>query len=302
MAKVTENLTKTQMQSELDAGITTVSGNQEVTFHKYTRAVLPIDGYVFWVKDLLAAPLIVRGSLHYATDQLQRTDETIGINKVVFTTQEEIQQFNSIASNVTYIGGIDLIRFAFTSQGNKYQNAGTYHYRGDAIYPAMYSQIIDNPGNPVDLGAAIATNSLPIWLSLNAKMPIYPANLVPSNILPPYAAIEITDTKAIQSAPYIESNSSHNQLITEKVKVIMYGLRNNEALDYQDYVFKYSLDYGEIGIQNMPIIQDEKRGQSELGIVAQKKSIEFEINYYQNRALAIARQLILTANAQFYVV
>ena len=302
MANVNESIVTSSMQSELNAGLNTVSGNQEITFYKYTRAVLPVDGYVFWVKDLITPPLIVQGSLHYSTDQQQRTDETIGINKVIFTTQQEVEDFNVIAENSTYIGQIDLIRFAFTSRGNKYQNAGTYHYRGDAIYPAMYSQIIDNPSVPLDLGSAIATNSMPIWLSLNSKMPIYPENLVPSNILPPYAAIEIKDTKSLQSAPYIEKNSSHDQLLTEKVKVIMYGLRNDQALDYQDYILNYSLNYGQIGIQNMPIIVDEKRGQSELGIIAQKKSIEFEINYYQSRALAIAQQLILTANIQFSAV
>jgi hypothetical protein len=42
----------------------------------------------------------------------------------------------------------------------------------------------------------------------------------------------------------------------------------------------------------MPVIQDEKITQSEFGIIAQKKSITFEISYYQKNLLDIARQLI----------
>ncbi len=295
MAKVDETGNAAPLKSSLDAGIRTISAEQEIVFFKYTRAVLPLDGYVFWVKDLMAPEFRVRGSLHYDTDQQQRVDEIIGLNRVVFTTQEQIESFNAISDAVAYIGSIDDIRFAFTAQGRKYQQADTYHYRGDAIYPAMYSQIIDSPADPLDLGELIATNSLPIWLALNRFMPMFPAYLTETNLRPPYAAIDITETKAVQSAPEIANDSTHLQLMTEKVKIIMMGLRNNEALDFLDYVLDYSLSSDSFGIQNSPSIQDEKRGQSELGILAQKKTIEFEINYYQSRSLAVGRKLIESA-------
>jgi len=301
MAKVSESTTQTPIKSTLGIGLKTLSGDQQIKFQKYTRQVLPIDGYVFWVRDVQAKEIQVQGSLHYATDQKQNIDETIGLNAVVFTTQQEIQQFNAIAENVVYIGAIDSIRFAFTSRGMLYEQAGTYHYRGDAIYPAMYSQIIDNPANPVDLGALIATNSMPIWLILNQYMTLYPAMAVSTNLRPPYAAVEISDTKALAAAPDLNKNSTHQQLFTEKVKIIMYGLRNDQALDFQDYILNYSLVYDTIGIMNMPGVIDEKRGQSELGILAQKKSIEFEISYYQYRANNIARQMILDAGLSFQI-
>lgn len=296
MAKVTEVTSSSQMQDSLNEGLKSISASQKVTFYKYTRAVLPLDGYVFWVRDVSTPAIEVQGSLHYDTDQQQRVDETIGLNHVVFTTQEEIQSFNSVASDITYIGQIDEIRFAFTSRGKKFQNAGTYHYRGDAIYPAMYTQIIDNPSNPVNLGNLIATNSMPIWLALNTYMTMFPAFLAESNFPPPYAAIDINETKAFQSAPLIDNQSNSTQLMTEKVRIVMTGLRNNQAIDFLRYIIDYSLSSDAIGIQNMPAIVDEKRGQSELGILAQKKIIEFEVNYYQNRVLDIARQLITSAN------
>ena len=287
------------IEEALDQGLKLLSGIQTITFEKYTRSVLPVDGYVFYVKDMTAAPIEVQGSLHYETDQQQRVDETIGINRVVFTTQKEIDQFNSIASNSAWIGSIDAIRFAFTSRGRKYVQANTYHYRGDAIYPTMYSQIIDNPAAPVDLGSKIATNSMPIWLALNQYMELYPSFLVDSNIRPPYAAIEITDTKSLQAAPHKDENGTSNQLMSEKVKIIMHGLRNDAAIDFLNHVLDYSVAGDVLGIQNMPAIKDEKRGQSELGILAQKKTIEFEVNYYQARAQQIARKLIVQAGINF---
>jgi hypothetical protein len=290
------NGVESDLKGALDDGLRVVSGGQEVTFKKYNRMVLPIDGYVFWVLDTTTPDLIVRGSFHHDTDQQQRTDETIGLNRVVFTTQDQVQSFNSVAANTVYIGSFEDIRFAFTAQGKKYQNAGTYHYRGDAIYPPMQTQIIDNPGAPVNLGGMIATNSMPIWLSLNRYMPLYPSNLVPSNIPAPYGAVEITDTEALQAAPLIDVNSNHAQLLTEKVKIIMYGLRNDQALAFLNYVGDYTITAETMGIQNMPAVVDDKRGQSELGILAQKKYIEFHVDYYQASVVSVARKLITAAN------
>ena len=295
MAKIGEIGNPAPIKQVLDAGLKVLSGDQVISFQRYLRNVLPIDGYIFWVKDLATAPIEVQGSLHYDTDQQQRVDETIGINRVVFTTQNPIQDFNTIALNEVWIGSIDAIKFAFTAQGRIYKQADTYHYRGDAIYPAMYSQIIDNPANPVNLGGLIATNSMPLWLGLNRYMNLFPAFLAASNLQPPYAAVEITDTKAFQSAPLIDNASSSLQLMTEKVKVIFFGLRNDQAIDFLNYVLDYTVTSEAMGIQNMPAIVDDKRGQSELGILAQKKYIEFEVNYYQSRVQAIARQLILNA-------
>ncbi len=81
----------------------------------------------------------------------------------------------------------------------------------------------------------------------------------------------------------------------QQPEITIYGIRNNDALDFQDYVFNQSLN--EIfGIMNMPIIRDRKRTQKEIGAIAIKKVIEFEINYYQSRAQSIARQLITSPN------
>jgi hypothetical protein len=72
----------------------------------------------------------------------------------------------------------------------------------------------------------------------------------------------------------------------------MYGIRNHEALNFVQYILDYSRNTDNIGLMNMPVMQDEKMTQSELGIMAQKKVITFEVSYYQTTVNDIARQLI----------
>jgi hypothetical protein len=299
MSSITESANQSIKQSALDAGYNTLDEQAQIEFIKYDRYVLPVDGYIFYLRNMTAPILNVGGSIHYRTDVKQLADETIGINRVLFTTDTQIQDFNALSNTAVYIGQVtdaqgNLIRFSFSSSGKFYESSGLYHYQGDAIYPAMYSQIIDNPTLPITLNQ-VATNSLPIWLQLNALMPIYPAFLTPTNLQPPYATVEITDTVAKGSAPYIDSTGTHTQLAGEKCKLIIYGLSNNTALDFQDYIINQSLVYDNFGIENSPIIKDEQRTQSELTMIANKKSIEFEINYYQQRVNTITQQLILSA-------
>lgn len=299
MSLISESANQSTKQASLDVGYNTLDEGAKIEFVKYDRYVLPVDGYIFYLRDLAAKPLNVSGSIHYRTDVKQNSDETIGINRVLFTTETQTQDFHSLVNTSVYIGQVadaegNLIRFAFSSSGKFFESSGLYHYQGDAIYPAMHSQIIDNPILPITL-QQVATNSLPIWLQLTALMPIFPAFLAPTNLQPPYATVEITDTVAKGTAPYVDSQSSHYQLAGEKCKIVIYGLSNNTALDFQDYIIDQSLTYDNFGIENMPIIKDEQRTQSELTMIANKKSIEFEINYYQQRVNTITRQLILSA-------
>lgn len=327
MPTIAESLpNQSQLSSSLKAGLDVIDRSQVVTFTKYVKVVLPIDGFVFWVKaDLLSpsallnaaalnfvafnepqavitpAPTIkVQGSLHYATDHRQNEDETVDVDRVVFTSESEIRPFNEIGPMVMFIGEFDGLRIVFSQRQSFYQQAGIYHYAGDAVYPAMESQIIDDPQD-FDARTLVVSNSLPIWLSLSKFMPVYPSFAVPDNTVPPYATAHIPpdSTEAIQAAPSFDRYSTHSQLVKEKVRITIYGLRNFNALDFQDYVFQYSLDTDVIGVMNMPVIRDEKRTQAELTILAMKKSIEFEVNYYQTRARDVARQLILSCIPTF---
>lgn len=310
MPSATEGAGQTQLNAGLEAGIDTLSLNQQITFTKYVKQILPLDGYVFWIRsDLLSnaalkaagltrsdATLKVKGSLHYATDNQQREDETFGLNRVVFTAEAPVDDFNDIAPNVMYLAIFEGVRFSFTRRRSFYRQAAIYHYEGDAVYPALATQIVDVAGD-INLDSLIVSNSLPIWLSLNKLFPIYPSFLVGDNIVPPYAACHIgeTDTSAIQSAPSFDRHLSHYQLVKDRVRITFYGLTNQVALDWQDYVFSYMVNTDNMGLMNMPVMRDAKRTQSEMNVIAMKKTMEFEVSYYQSRINDLARQLILSA-------
>lgn len=296
MASVLEITNQSQIKDAIERGFNTVSEDQVIVFNKYDRYSLPADGYVFYIKDMNEPAISVGGSLHYSTDQQQRADETIGINRVLFTTQEEVNSFNDIERDTLWIGQIDDIRFCFTKRTNLIKSADTYHYQGDAIYPAMYSQIIDDASEYTP--ELIATNSLPLWLAMNEIMSVYTSYLVPSNILPPYAVVDVERTEALQSVPYIDSTSSSWQLLKDQVKITIYGLDNDNSVDYLNYILNQSYLYDKFGVMNMPFVRDEKRTQSELGILAMKKSVAFDVSYYQSRVKDVAIQLILEANLQ----
>jgi hypothetical protein len=106
-------------------------------------------------------------------------------------------------------------------------------------------------------------------------------------------------TEGLMSAPLWSDNWNSDQLVQESVKVTMYGLRNDDAITLRDCVLRYASSYGTFGVMNVPVIRDEKRTQTELSTLSQKKSVTFQINYMQSASRSIARQLIQSAQATF---
>lgn len=324
----------TPLSAALAAGLKTISLNAEVTFTKYLRLVLPLDGYLFWVRaDLLspsakyattvfqgaqfnqpqavdeaAATFKARGSLHYSTFVEQREDATQAINKVIFTSLDPTEDLNAIRSGTLLIGEFEGLKFAFSQRRGFYTQANLQHYVGEAVYPDMETQLVDDPSQ-FDAKSVVVSNSLPIWLGMNdfqalpylpfsnPSLPLYPSFVVPDDIRPPYAAVHVIpdSTTALVNAPTLGPTFSHQQLTTERVRVTLYGLRNYSALDFLDFVGQYSVMTATMGIMNSPVPRDEKRTQSELGTIAMKKSFDFEVNYYQQTARNVARQLVASA-------
>ena len=309
---------KGQMAAGLAQGVETISLNQEVQFTLYVRLVLPVDGYVYWVNASLLTDSALfnavqynrleydnykneipprqfnfKGSLHYATEMHQLEDRTTAYNHVIFTAEQPIQNFNFVAPNLLYIAKFDSQRFAFSKRENFYKQADLYHYRGDSLYSIMTTQLVDTMTD-FDTENVVVSNSLPVWLTLNQFFPMFPSYLVPQNLPPLYASVDIDprQTTALQQYPLITKNSSHYQLVRDTVRINIFGTRNYNALDFVDYVLQYSLNTDNIGLLNMPVIQDEKVTQPELGVIAMKKTITFEVSYYQQRIQDVARQLI----------
>lgn len=194
------------------------------------RLVLPLDGYVFWVRaDLVSksalanalgtplnnatpnqvqyitgfAPTVdIQGSLHYATETRQEEAENYQVNRVVFTAEDPIDDLNVVNPNLLYIGAFDGLKFAISARGSYYEQSDTHHYSGFAVYPDMESQLI-NSVLGFDTQNAVVSNSLPIWLSMNSygtvpyepfgspPFTLYPSFLVPQNISPPWASVHV---------------------------------------------------------------------------------------------------------------
>lgn len=330
---------RTPLAADLATGVDAISSNQTVKFTKYLRLVLPLDGYVFWVKaDLVAKSKSAspnatesnasvanagpdpnpdtptreyEGSLHYATDNKQQADSSYAVNRVVFTSLDPINEFEDVGPNVLWIAKFKDIRFAFSSRKSFYKQADLHHYVGDAVYPVLASMLIDKVE---DFSARqIVSNSIPLWLAMNAFDPqsspwvqfakpptLYPAFLAPENFAGAFGTIDVPpETRAIQSAPLLGRRLRHDQLVGERVKITLWQLDNDAAMDFLDFVNQWTLDERTFGLSSSPVVKDERFNQVELGAIARKKTIEYDINYYQQSARDVARQLILNVVPTF---
>ena len=300
---------QSQLTSALRAGLDAIDRDQTVVFTQYTKTILPADGYVFWVAT--ANTVTVSGSVHYGVDKEQNEDETIAINRVIFTAESQIQQFSNVSPSTIYIGTFDGLQFAFSQQGDFYQQADLWHYIGNAVYPAMASQLVSSAAGLAAL-EPIVSNSLPLWLGWTQFGPVYPSFLVPDNLVPPYIVAHIgeDDTTSLQPLPvYIAPipitetfYPTASQLMQDKVRLTLYGFNNQQALSYRDYLFNQSLMTDSFGLCGPEYaLRDAKRTQREIGVIAQKKTLDLHVSYYQSTVSTIAQNLIASVSETFTV-
>lgn len=238
------------LEAALAAGLKQIAREQALTFTKYQRVVLPVDGYLFWLNTGITFSTV--GSLHYGVDLRQAEDETIAVNRVLFTSEAEVQEFNAIAPDVLWIGqlgdqaaseatqapGLDQfepspVLFAFSSRDLYFRKANLFHYAGVAVQPALLAQLVDDrsalPSEP------IVGDSLPIWLSLTQYGPVYPSFLVPQNAVPPYIVAHIPpeSTEALQAFPSftVEAGPWTNIVLGEVNGAAVNALAVNASMD-----------------------------------------------------------------------
>jgi hypothetical protein len=318
MVTVNESASSLKQGNSDSAALRVISLDQVIPFTQYIRYVLPLDGYVFWMRT---QTIQVRGSLHMSILKRQNEDETFANNTVIFTTADMIQSFNEISPNKIWVGEFEDQKFAFTRSDGIYKAAGIFHYTGDAVNAAMLSQLID-VGDQLPASTLIVSNSLPLWLSLvtytpvwlvpnNPLITLYPSFAIPDNLRPPYGAVHVEPgaTRILQATPLLGPthpvgnaalgtysgtalSATHWQLVSDHVRVTLYGATNQVAMDFMELVNAYSYDQDVMGIMSATPMRDEKRVQTELGILAMKKTIEFDVSYYQTRVDDVARQLI----------
>lgn len=298
----------TELNATLTQGLDDLSQFQVVPFTKYIRKVLPLDGFVFWIKASILSDdpdpepdtKDVKGYLHLTTESIQDDEQLYDRNVVTFTAQADIDPFNDIGTDVLYIGEFFGIQFSFSRRTGLNEPANLYHYTGEAIFPYMRSQII-NSVDDIDLNDVVVSSSLPVWLSLSQYMPMFPAMLSTQNLSPPYATVKCANTSPIAGAFYLDEKQNQYQLVSEDVTISVTGLRNASVEDFLRYVQDYTLtDVAGMGVMNIPVVQDERVTQNELNIIAMRKTIKFKVNYYQQRMRNVSRQLISTAIPSIY--
>lgn len=298
------------LAAALQAGVNSLSQNQAITFKQYTKTVLSPDGSVFWVFNGTSADFT--GSLHYITDRQQDEDQTVAMNRFIFTALEEVTALNRVSPTTMWIGTWTVddtnIQIAFADRGPFYKQADMWHYGGYAVFPALASQLVESADSlPV---GPIVSNSLPIWLAQNTAAPVYPSFLVPDNIEPPYIAAHIdpSHTEPLGAFPILglpgvpQPNSGTapiyafptSQLMRDRVRLTLYGFTNQQAIQYLNNLVDASLA-DTFGFCTSPVIRDDKRTQAEIAALAMKKTIEFDASYYQGTADAFARRYILSA-------
>ena len=309
---------QSQIEAALFSGLNQLSAYQKVEFARYKKFVLSQDGFVFWVRT--GAVMVAQGSLHYATDREQGETATTAITDVIFSSESEVTQLSTVSPDAMWIGswpieGAPPLRVAFSHQAAYFRQADTWHYSGVALLPVMSTQILNSPA---DLPAGpIVSNSLPIWLAQNSlngqSVIVAPSFAIPDNLAPPYIAVHIepSETEALGAFPVIgpwpgtivlNSGASpfhdlaSSQLCRDEVTLTLYGFSNDAAWQYWVSLIEASRDgTAPFGFANSPVLRDEKQTQSELTLLAQKKTLHISANYLQGTADAVARRLILSA-------
>lgn len=275
------------------------------------QTVLPDDASA----EALLESFDVPGSLHYATELSQDEEKTFSTNRIVFTAQSEVTRLNDVDPETLYMATYQGVRFAFSSRESFYTQSGLWHYVGHAVYSDMESQVIDDPSQ-LSTKQLIVSNSLPIWLAMNLTssssweliekpvVTLYPSFLVDVNLPPPFVAVHVVpeSTQPLAAMPTYDSTASQVQLAQDTVRLTLFGLNNDAAQDLIAWIQQYALDNDQLlGLSNSPILRDEKRPQVEMQAIAQKKTVEFVVNYYQSRAREQARQLLLKATTAIIV-
>lgn len=313
MAQISEAVgQQSQLKAVITSALDQIGLRGQVVFQAYSRVVLPLDGYVFWVPT---TQLTVVGTLHFAQEIVQSEDETFGLAHVQLDTDTKVTEFDVPGDDTLYVATVGPFRYAFSSQGGYQDDVRLWHYAGRSITPAMAAQLLDAPGS-IDPAQAVVSNSLPLWLALNGwstgfsdwlsnaskaqgglGITLYPSDIVLPNLTPPYGVVRIgpDDTRALQAVPYRDANSDSWQLAADRVRITLYGLQNNAAVDFLNLVLQYIEYTGNLGLMSMPVIRDGKRGQIELQAIAMQKVIDFEVSYNQARVASVARTLILSA-------
>jgi len=298
--------TTTEIENTLFEGYQQLSGQQKITFTKYVQRVLPVDGWVFWVKASLidgeAAPFtkVYSGTLHQSVNQTQEATKTNAVTNIILTANKPIDELKEVSATVMWLGEYDGSKFSFNVQNAFYDNARQYHYAGDAVYVENTPNIIDDIDD-LDLENGIVTNCIPVFITLNEQVQIYPAFLAPTNLKPPYATIEVKDTRGIAAGQSYNPFEDSGMLQWDKVELTIYGLRKKQLSDFLKYLENQQLVTEAFGMYWLPSVQNENVPQSEINVLTNKKVLNFDVNYTFDAVRSQAEAFIRSITVDFFI-
>jgi hypothetical protein len=283
-------------------------GAKNITFTKYVRRVLPVDGWVFWVKSSLiegeVAPFskVYLCSTHIQRNQTQEATKTNSISSIGLTVNKKIEDLHEVNQSVMWLGEYQGVKFSFNAQANYYEEANIFHYAGDAVYIENTPNIIDDIEDlDLDLENGIVTNCIPIFITLNQQVQIYPAFLAPTNLKPPYATIEVKDTRGIAAGQSYNPFEDSSLLSWDKVELTIYGLRKKQLSDFLKYLENQQLVTEAFGMYWLPSVQNENVPQSEINVLTNKKVLNFDVSYTFNAVRSQAEAFIRSVTVDFFV-
>jgi hypothetical protein len=291
----------------IGATIGTLSQNREFDLVTYTKYTNTADGFVYWLKT--ATVQKIRGSLHNRAVQENEQDHTNSRNTIILTTQDQIKGFDETNPQSAYFITVALddpaivdggpMVIGFNSADNYYQEAGAYHYMGQAVFPNFRRFIIDDP--LTFLASIIPTNSLPILLTQIAASGVatYAAWAVPPNLTTPYVSVAIQTSQTINSVPFYDSSLTTkfiNQFRIDEIELVAYNMGAANMQELISHIYDASMRPGLYGITKLPQVQDVPAVQSEYGIRADKKSVKMSVSYWLSTASTVVRKTITQAN------
>lgn len=295
------------LKDVIETGWATLAQAREFDLVKYNAFRNPADGYLYWLKTDEVQK--ITGSLHNRAIQENTQDHTNNRNTIILTTSDQIKGFD-VADPTTALfisiqiddpsivdGGPMII--GFNSSDAFYEQAGTYHYMGEAVFPNFRQFIVDDP---VDWAANIVpANSLPIMIDQlgDYGVPVYAAWAVPANIQGAYISVNIDNSRTMHMMPLYDSAQGvnyANQFKADDIELVAYNMRAANIQGLVTHIFDSSMRPAKFGLMSIPQVNDIPAVQSEYGIRADKKSVKMSINYWLSTSTELVRKTITQAN------
>ena len=247
------------------------------------------EGLRFWVAEPWSAFKVV-ASIHHKNSEVQQATDSSSSQTLIITTQTKINAPNDKLLVIDYDG----IKYAIQEQDNFYKTSDTWHYVGFSL-PYFMGDVIDDSRLNV-LNILGDCRSLFISDLITRTWPVYSAYNVPRDLTPPYMAIDVKDTRAIQSSPIILETGQSDQLVYDTIELTSYGLPLSKVIDYRNALHD-DFAFSGFGVSSIGDIKSRTTGRSTaFNSTSAGHSITMTINYYQESIPAIMRKLILSAH------